>query len=247
METNQQLRVATYNVHKCRGLDGKISPARVLEVIQQLDADVICLQEVVHAPDGPGRFNQAEQIAMGLPEYTWVFGNNRPLYGGAYGNMTLTRLPIAEWRNHDLTHRKREERGVLQTDLALSYGQILRVFNIHLGTGYMERRHQARRLLGESVLTQPESNHPRLVLGDLNEWTRGLTTKLLRNEFQTFRPQHVWRFPKTFPGLIPLMTLDHLYFEAPLSLVKTRLWRSRQALVASDHLPLTATFDVAET
>jgi endonuclease/exonuclease/phosphatase family metal-dependent hydrolase len=43
------------------------------------------------------------------------------------------------------------------------------------------------------------------------------------------------------------MTLDHLYFEAPLSLVKTRLWRSRQALVASDHLPLTATFDVAET
>lgn len=240
----QQLRVATYNVHKCRGLDQRTSPARILEVIRDLDADIVCLQEVVNAPLGPPRFNQAEEIAAGLPEYTWAFGGNRPLHGGTYGNMTLTRLPLTSWRNHDLTHRRREERGVLQTEVALNDGRALRVFNIHLGTSYLERRHQGRRLLAEGILVQAESDHPRLVLGDFNEWTRGLTTTLLRKHFQTFRPQHVWRFPRTFPGILPLLSLDHLYFEVPLSLVTTRLWRSRLAMVASDHLPLTATFDV---
>jgi len=52
-----QLKVVTYNVHKCRGLDQKTSPERVAEVIHQLDADVVCLQEVVHAPEGLAQFN----------------------------------------------------------------------------------------------------------------------------------------------------------------------------------------------
>lgn len=244
MKTLQQLRVATYNVHKCRGLDQKVSPARIVEVIRQLDADVICLQEVVNAPLGPPQFNQAEQIAAGLQEYTWAFGSNRPLHGGTYGNMTLTRLSLTAWQNHDLTHQQREERGVLQTDVELDSERTLRIFNVHLGTSYTERRHQGRRLVGEGVLAQTGISHPRLVLGDLNEWTRGLTTRLLRNEFETFRPKHIWHFPRTFPGILPLMTLDHLYFESPLSLVDTHLWRSRLAILASDHLPLTATFEV---
>lgn len=241
-----QLKVATYNIHKCRGLDQKTSPERIVEVIRQMDADVVCLQEVVHAPEGLPQFNQAERIASGLPEYTWAFGGNRSLHGGTYGNMTLTRLSLTDWRNHDLTHQQREERGVLQTDIALVGSQVLRIFNVHLGTSFLERRHQGKRLFDGGILSQEESSHPRLVLGDLNEWTRGVTTRLLRKEFETFRPKHIWRFPRTYPGIFPLMTLDHLYFEAPLSLVSTELWRSRLAMVASDHLPLTATFDVVE-
>ena len=129
-----QLKVATYNIHKCRGLDQKTSPERIVEVIQQMDADVVCLQEVVHAPEGLPHFNQAERIAAALPEYTWAFGGNRSLHGGTYGNMTLTRLSLTDWRNHDLTHQRREERGVLQTDVALAENRLLRIFNVHLGT-----------------------------------------------------------------------------------------------------------------
>jgi endonuclease/exonuclease/phosphatase family metal-dependent hydrolase len=244
MADPNRLRVATYNIHKCRGFDRKTSPERIVAVIRELETEILCLQEVVDAPDGPRIFDQAGEIARALPEYAWCFGANRPLRGGGYGNMTLTRLPLRDWRNHQLTQKGREERGVLQTDIDLENGQTLHVFNVHLGTGLIERRYQARRLLSAEVLGHPELNGPRLVLGDFNEWTRGLTTRLLQTNFQTFRPQHQWRFPRTFPGLLPLLTLDHCYYEPPLELEETRLWRGRKALIASDHLPLIAEFRV---
>jgi endonuclease/exonuclease/phosphatase family metal-dependent hydrolase len=239
--TPSRLRVVTYNIHKCRGLDRRISPARILSVLKELDADILCLQEVVNAP-GTHLYDQAGEIERALPEYIHRFGANRPLHGGTYGNLTLSRLPIRTWQNHDLTSR-REERGVLQTDIELG-PQLLHVFNVHLGTGFNERRRQARLLLGEKILANPQLTSPRLVVGDLNEWTRGLTTHLLRETFHTFSPRHTLRLPATFPGLLPLVTLDHCYYEAPLELLDSLLVRTPTALVASDHLPLIADFNI---
>ncbi|HEY4010451.1 MAG TPA: endonuclease/exonuclease/phosphatase family protein [Acidobacteriaceae bacterium] len=241
-----RVRIVTYNIHKCRGLDGRISPARILSVLHPLDADIICLQEVVNAPGtrlsarGTSIYDQAGEISRALSGYTSVFGANRPLHGGTYGNLTLSRLPIRSWHNHDLTSR-REERGALQTDITLG-PHLLHLFNVHLGTGLYERRRQSRLLLGEKVLGNAELSPPRLLVGDLNEWTRGLTTRLLRSTFQTFRPSHALRVPATFPGLLPLLTLDHCFYEPPLELISTRLIRTPTALVASDHLPLVANF-----
>lgn len=244
MRTSEQLRVATYNIHKCRGFDRRTVPERIVAVLQELEADVLCLQEVVHAPEGPRLWDQAREIARALPGYAWAFGANRPLRGGTYGNMTLSRFPVVSWKNLDLT-QKREPRGALQTDLSLGGREQLHLFNVHLGTGFMERRFQAGRLMSHDVLGQPGLGGPRLVIGDFNEWTQGLTTRLLRDSFYTFKPRHAARFPKTYPGMLPLMTLDHCYFEPPLELLETKLWRSRTALVASDHLPLVAEFRLA--
>ena len=173
--------------------------------------------------------------------YGWSFGANRELGDGTYGNMTLTRLPLLRSLNHDLSHAKRERRGVLQTDLEAGE-RTLHVFNAHLGTSIRERRHQARKLVGEEVLAQPELSGPRLVLGDFNDWHQGLTTRLLRDSFDSFHPRHAFRMRATFPGVMPFVTLDHCYYEPPLKLVETKLWRSPRALVASDHLPLVAEF-----
>lgn len=244
MEGVIRFRVATYNIHKCRGFDRRTSPERINAVIEELQAEILCLQEVVDAPGGPRIFDQAREIARAFPEYSWCFGSNRALRGGNYGNMTLTRFPIRSWRNHDLTHGKREERGVLQVDIPIGTNQALHVFNIHLGTSYTERRSQAARLLSSNVLGQEGLSDPRLIVGDFNEWTTGLTTKLLRGSFQTFRPQHGLRFPRTYPGMLPLLSLDHYYYEPPLELEQARLWRSRRALIASDHLPLIADFRI---
>lgn len=239
-------RVATYNIHKCQGFDRRILPERIIEIIRELGADVLCLQEVVHAPDGAPVHDQAGAIARALPEYTWHFGANRELHGGVYGNMTLSRLRVVDAENLDITKPGREPRGVLQTDVQAGSGRRVHVFNVHLGTGFMERRFQAELLLGERVLGRAGLSGPRLVLGDFNEWTRGLTTRLLRSSFETFQPRHGMKVPRTFPGMLPLITLDHCYYEPPLQLRGTRLWRTATALVASDHLPLVADFELAD-
>ena len=239
-------RIATYNLHKCRGFDLRIVPERVVTVMQELDADILCLQEVVNAPTGPAQWNQAHAIFETFPDFHVAFGANRPFQGGTYGNMTLSRFPIVSWKNHDLSREGREPRGVLQTEIEVARGLVMHVFNVHLGTGHMERRYQARKLLNPDVLEQPGLQGPRLVLGDFNEWTRGLTTHLLQSSFKTFRPRHVAKYPRTFPGMLPLMSLDHCYFDHPLEVQSSRLWRSRTALIASDHLPLIAEFRLSQ-
>jgi endonuclease/exonuclease/phosphatase family metal-dependent hydrolase len=239
--TTSRLRIVTYNIHKARGLDRRISPPRIIAILKELDADILCLQEVVNAP-GTHLYDQVGEIERALPEYIHRFGANRPLHGGTYGNLTLSRLPVRSWHNHDLTSR-REERGALQTDIEFG-SQLLHIFNVHLGTGFNERRRQARVLLGDKILANSQLTASRLVVGDLNEWTRGLTTHLLRETFSTFSPRHTLRLPATFPGLLPLVTLDHCYYEPPLELIESHLVRTPTALVASDHLPLIADFTV---
>jgi endonuclease/exonuclease/phosphatase family metal-dependent hydrolase len=223
------LRVITYNVHKCRGMDGKVSAARVARVLHEIPADVIALQEVLG-------HEQAETIAekLGMP---FVLGENRKYDGLAYGNVVLSRFPIHSSHNYDLSVKGREERGCLRADLELPGSEVLHLFNVHLGTGLMERRNQGRRLVASQLLGDLALEAPRILLGDFNEWTRGLTTKLLRAHMKSadFR----WR---SYPGLLPVLHLDHIYYDPALTLKRIKVHRSRLSLLASDHLPLVGDF-----
>jgi endonuclease/exonuclease/phosphatase family metal-dependent hydrolase len=119
---------------------------------------------------------------------------------------------------------------------------MLHVFNLHLGTSFIERRHQARRLLTDAVLKNSHLSGPRIVVGDFNEWTRGLASKLMSNEFSVIEPRAHLRYARTYPGVLPFLHLDHFYHDKSLELHSFRLHRSRRALVASDHLPIVAEF-----
>src|SRR5215475_1415189 len=168
-----RIRVATYNIHKCRGMNRRTDVDRIAAVIHDLRADVVALQEVVDVRDGKAEHDQVRRLAATLPQYHPYFGENRELYGGTYGNLTLSRFPLKACVNYDVTWRHRERRGCLRTDVALADGTILHVFNVHLGTSFLERRHQARRLLSDEVLNRAEFAGPRIVVGDFNEWTHG--------------------------------------------------------------------------
>jgi endonuclease/exonuclease/phosphatase family metal-dependent hydrolase len=238
-----RIRVATYNIHKCRGLDRRTSPERIAAVIIELEADVVALQEVLDVQNGRPEFDQARQIKSKLAGYGWGFGENRRLHGGAYGNMTLSRFPVQVCHNYDVTWRHREQRGCLRTDVLLGKGTVLHVFNVHLGTSFIERRHQARKLLSDDVLNGIERRGPRIVVGDFNEWTRGLASRLMGEAFEVVEPRAFLRHARTYPGVLPLFHLDHFYYDKQLSLKSFRLHRSRKALIASDHLPLVAEFE----
>lgn len=243
-ERLSRLRIATYNIHKCRGLDRRTDVERIANVILHLDADVVALQEVLDVRDGKAEFDQARRLAERLSGYRWVFGENRKLHGGSYGNLTFSRFPETFSQNYDLTWRHRERRGCLRTDHRIGTGTTLHVFNVHLGTSYVERRHQAHRLASNDILKHDALSGPRIVMGDFNEWTRGLATRLMGTNFRAAEPRALLRYKRTYPGLLPLLHLDHLYYDDALSLISVRVHRSRASLIASDHLPLVAEFEL---
>lgn len=240
----KRLRVATYNVHKCRGLDGRVRPDRIAEVLSEIDADIVGLQEVVSLEGDKREHHQARYLAQELG-YHAELGENRKHKGGAYGNLVLSRLPIHRAQNFDISMRGRERRGCLRADVHLDHGGLLHIFNLHLGTSYFERRKQARKLFDQEVMTGSNLPGLKIVLGDFNEWTKGLASRLLHFHFKSADlRQHVGS-SKTYPGVLPFLHLDHIYFDRRLSMSDFAVHKSRTALVASDHLPLVAEFRVS--
>jgi len=235
-----RIRIATYNVHKCRGLDSRVRPRRIVEVLREIDADIVALQEVVSIDDGSREDHQARFIAeeLGL---AYCIGETRRHKGGAYGNVILSRFPFVGTHSYDLSVVGRERRGCLRADVDLDGFGILHVFNVHLGTAFLERRHQARKLMDRAILKNKELGGARIMLGDFNEWTRGLTTKLLSAHLTSADIRSLLQRSKTYPGVMPILHLDHIYFEDSLEMESLNLHRSRRALMASDHLPLYAT------
>jgi endonuclease/exonuclease/phosphatase family metal-dependent hydrolase len=234
-------RIVTYNVHKCRGMDRRVRPERIASVLRETKADIVALQEVLSVEGRERERHQARFLAEEL-EMDYRVGENRRLDGGAYGNVVLSRLPLREADNYDITWRGRERRGCLRVDVALAGGRWLNVFNVHLGTAFLERRHQARVLVSTRILQQHNLAGARVVLGDFNEWTHGLASRLLAEHFKSADIRHHLRRGRTYPGLLPLVHLDHIYYDHALVLERLSLHRSRTALVASDHLPLVADF-----
>lgn len=231
-----RLRIASYNIHKGQGIDGRTRISRIADVLREVNADIVALQEVVNLENGRKDDFQARYLAERLERH-FSLGETRKHRGGSYGNVTLSRWKIGCADVIDVSVVGREPRGILRTDLEIG-GRLLHVFNAHLGTGFYERRQQAQRMLDEHRLNRSSLTGPRVLVGDFNEWTRGHVTRALQEQF---RDGHSHRFLRYgYPGLFPFLNLDHLYCDPDLKIESIRLHRSRVALIASDHLPLVA-------
>jgi endonuclease/exonuclease/phosphatase family metal-dependent hydrolase len=234
------VRVATYNIHRCRGMDRRVVPARIIEVLRSVEADVVALQEVIGA--GPTGSGQAEEIGAALG-MGWVMGPVRHLRNHLFGNVVLSRFPIAHHSQYDLSWRTCESRGSQRADLDLGGGRLLHVYNVHLGTAVLERRYQAPRLA--AFVHDHRVPGPKIILGDFNEWMRGLATQTLNALFQSVDIKTHLRRRRTYPGLFPVLHLDHIYYEGAVDVRSVELPRTRLALMASDHLPLVADLTVS--
>jgi endonuclease/exonuclease/phosphatase family metal-dependent hydrolase len=239
-----RFRIATYNIHKCRGVDGRVQVERVARVLEEVNADILSLQEVVSHEGTAAADHQADYLAARLGLFG-AMGETRKHRGGAYGNVTLSRWDFKLVRPIDITIGAREQRVALRTDIRLGT-HILHVFNVHLGTAIRERRQQARRLVDRDLLRAVDISGPRIVLGDFNEWVRGLVTKTLVAEFHlTDLHAHLAR-ARSYPALLPMLHLDHIYFDHHLRVEKAFYHRTRRSLIASDHLPLVADLVLSE-
>lgn len=232
------VRIATYNIHRCRGMDRRVVPARIIEVLREINPDVAALQEVVGA--GPAGAGQAEEIGAALG-MGWVMSSVRQLRQHQFGNVILSRFPVVHHSQYDLSWRTCEPRGCQRADLDLG-GPILHVYNVHLGTAVLERRYQAGRLA--AYVHDRRVPAPKIVLGDFNEWMRGLATRTLQSLFESIDiAKHLHR-RRTYPGFFPVLHLDHIYYEGRVEVRGVELPRTRRAMIASDHLPLVATLRI---
>jgi endonuclease/exonuclease/phosphatase family metal-dependent hydrolase len=231
----RNVRVATYNIHRARGLDGRTRLERIAAVLAAIDADVVALQEVVGAsPLKPG---QAAELGAALG-MGWVMAPTRHLRTALFGNVVLSKFPVRQHVQYDLTWKTCEHRGVQRVDLQIDEAT-LHFYNVHLGTSLLERRHQAARLA--TLVHDKRVTGPKIVLGDFNEWARHLgATDILAQRLQSIDLSKHLRRRRTYPGFFPVLHLDHIYYEGKVDVMKVTLPRDRMALMASDHLPLVA-------
>ena len=229
------VRVATYNVHRCRGLDRRTRPERIAAVLATIDPDIVALQEVI----GPGPSGQghAEELGAALG-MGWIMAPTRELRRHQFGNVILSRHPIREHARCDLSWKTCEPRGSQRVAIELGEGRLLQVYNAHLGTALLERRYQAPKLA--SWVHDRRIPNPKIVLGDFNEWGRGLVDDVLAERLQSVDLYPHLKRRRTYPGFFPVLHLDHIYFSGTIDVVRVELPRSRLAMVASDHLPLVA-------
>ena len=238
------VRVATYNIHK--GVQG-LGPIRRLEIhnlglaVQQLDADIVCLQEVCkehrtdaeffeHWPELP----QAQYLA---PEgYDAVYRTNAITRHGEHGNAMLTRWKVLKDQHEDMSDHRFEQRGLLHSEV-LVHGRSVHVVVVHMGLIRASRVRQVAQLQ-RFIQREVPADAPLVVAGDFNEWSNWVPNALSTLGLVSCGQNN----PPTFPSLLPLLQLDHVFVRGmqPLGVTvpRGRVWRRM-----SDHLPLVAEFD----
>ncbi len=226
------LVAATYNIHTCVGVDRRYDPARVGEVLRELRADIIALQEVEVRHRLDGRRDQESYLAeaVGLAPAPLRLGERR----GRFANALLSRFPIIAARIVDLSVDPYLPRAAIDAEVMVD-GRLLRVVVTHLGLRAAERREQVGRLM-TALAAVPTDAEAMLMMGDLNEW-RGRRGGIRTLERRLGRAPA----PRTFPSWLPVLALDRIYAGGPLQLHALAVHRSPLARVASDHLPLRAT------
>lgn len=233
--TPADLRVVTYNIHRCRGIDRRVRPDRIADVLADLQADVIALQEVIGAGAHDPGHAEALGAALGMG---WVMAPARHLRGRLFGNVVLSRHPIRFHTQYDLSWKTCEPRTCQRVDLQVGDDHLLHLYNVHLGTAVLERRNQAQRLA--TIVRDHRVTGPKVVLGDFNEWLRGLATATLTSMLNSIDIYAHLKRRRTYPGVFPILHLDHIYYQGSVEVRNVELIRTRKALIASDHLPLLA-------
>lgn len=226
-----EFSVASYNVHRCFGTDGRYVPERTVEVLEALDADVIGVQEVDMRLLVDGRA-QLDFLAESLGMHA-VPGPNIKGRRGKFGNALLSRWPVRNVRRADLTVGHHEPRGAVDCDIDLGGGRLIRVINTHLGLNAVERRLQVGRLM--VALEDGGEDLPTIVMGDFNEWkpTRGALRQIDRRFGQSL-------MPRTFPSRLPLLPLDRIWVWPIDGLKRMSVYATPLSRVTSDHLPIRA-------
>jgi endonuclease/exonuclease/phosphatase family metal-dependent hydrolase len=233
LRTQGDLLVASYNIHKCVGSDGKRDPDRIVRVISEINPDIIALQEV------DTRFGERKGL-LNLQRLDQDCGlvpvplSQVSAAHGWHGNIVLIRRDMIS-AVHEFRLPGLEPRGALLADIDFDDGPGVRIIAAHLGLLRSSRRQQAERLID---IMKSRSARPTLLLGDFNEWRRGAQSSLTTfgTAFGSL-PAPV----ASFPSRLPFLALDRIIADRPGLIDTVSVHDSPLARMASDHLPIMTT------
>jgi endonuclease/exonuclease/phosphatase family metal-dependent hydrolase len=225
------IRVASYNMRKAIGTDRRRRPERTIDVLNELDADVIALQEADR------RFgSRASAIPVGQLEahsdYKAVELDIRAGSIGWHGNALLVRKAIEVLEHHLFDLPSLEPRGAVLADVRIE-GTLLRCVGMHLDLSGLWRRRQARAILDH--INEREGEPSVVLMGDLNEWSsRGGCLREFAADHE-FAP-----CGRSFHARRPIASLDRIMVSRDLKVVDSGAHRTPCSRRASDHLPIWA-------
>lgn len=224
-----KLRLASYNVHKCVGLDRRRMPERVIRVINALKADIVALQEV-DLRLGP----RPEALPRALIERETAFGilpfaPEGPSLGW-HGQTILVRKGIAVEKICRIVLPGLEPRGAILAEIALP-DAAFRVVGVHLG---LIRRYRSMQLAAIRAAIGRRGEMPTAILGDYNDWSARGGAEALGPGFRLHAPG------RSFPAAGPVGALDRIALSAGLHLTGAGVLTAAPARIASDHLPVWA-------
>ncbi len=235
-------RLITYNIHKgIGGVDRKYRPDRVIATLRHYAPDVLLLQEVDEDAPRSRHDRQAELLsdALGLPHRVYQPNVQRKV--GRYGNAILSRFPLTDVRDIDLTIPFKKRRRALVAHCRVRHEQQTRtllLLNVHLGLAGFERTIQLRRLLTSDTVRHARADTGVIIAGDYNDVWGTLGKRVL--EPAGFKA--ACRRRKTFPAVLPIRPLDRVYYRGDLAVDRSFASRMLLARQASDHLPLVVDF-----
>jgi endonuclease/exonuclease/phosphatase family metal-dependent hydrolase len=240
-QPDPMLRIMTYNVHSCFGMDGRISPRRIARVIETQMPDIVALQEIDLGRRRSRAEDQAALIALLLGmhyEFCPTVTVNEEHYGHALFSpwpmevVKRARLPLAPGRNGG------EPRAALWVRINVA-GRTLNVITTHLGLGWNEGVAQSRALLGEEWLAGIPADEPVVLCGDFNLSPGGAGYRLLTSRLRDAQLALKGHGPlRTFSSIQPFMRIDHVLISPQFEVTGVRVPRNDLTRVASDHLPL---------
>lgn len=257
-----KLRIATYNIHKCKtGIAGRPRLHEVRMGLHAMDADIVFLQEVQDEnqqigkrfPYHPGG-RQLDFLAT--TGYPWsAYGKNAVYEHGHHGNAILSRQPLVSWENLDISAHRFESRGMLHavvtvpgrlpgTDGLVRPLRELHLLCVHLGLFSAGRNQQAQALV-DRVRSSVPAEAPLVIAGDFNDWRSHLHAPLVHalGVTEVFAGTQQTRPARTFPSRLPWLRLDRIYVRGchvrKAQVVSGSAWGQR-----SDHAPLLADIEL---
>ncbi len=236
------VRILTYNVHGCVGLDGRLSPDRIARVIARHDPDIVALQELDVGRSRSGHLDQARAIADAL-EMSLEFHPTVTVAEEQFGDAVLSRHPIRRVRAGALPGIGLEPRGAIWVEVEVpglpDGSPVVQLFNTHLSLHPRERALAAEALLGPLWLGDPAARHGTVLCGDFNAlpWfpsLRRFRRRLVdaQASLDGHRPRSTWF------GRFPLGRIDHVLVDPSWSVLRVEVPDDTLARVASDHRPV---------